>query len=78
MFNHYYIQFVPISGFNGDNTVEWSKNMPWHNDPTLLEALDNVKVLSGLLRSLCVFRCRVSTRSWASGLSLFGVLRRAT
>ena len=42
MFNHYYIQFVPISGFNGDNMIERSKNMPWYNCPTLLVAFDNV------------------------------------
>jgi len=36
------IPFVPISGWVGDNIVEPSKNMPWYDGPTLLEALDNV------------------------------------
>mmetsp|Transcript_29420 Transcript_29420/g.50098 ORF Transcript_29420/g.50098 Transcript_29420/m.50098 type:complete len:440 (-) Transcript_29420:154-1473(-) len=36
------VTFVPISGWEGDNITEKSKNMPWHNGPTLLEALDNV------------------------------------
>ena len=36
------ISFVPISGFNGNNMIERSKNMPWHKDPTLLGAFDNV------------------------------------
>ena len=44
--------FVPISGFNGDNMIERSKNMPWYKGPTLLEALDNVQDMSGVLRSL--------------------------
>lgn len=36
------VPFVPISGWNGDNMLEKSSNMPWHKGPTLLEALDNV------------------------------------
>ena len=42
-FNPDKIPFVPISGFNGDNMIERSKNMPWYKGPTLLEALDNVQ-----------------------------------
>jgi elongation factor 1-alpha len=34
------INFVPISGFNGDNMIERSPNMPWYKGPILLEALD--------------------------------------
>jgi elongation factor 1-alpha len=36
------IPFVPISGWNGDNMIEKSENMPWYKGPTLLEALDLV------------------------------------
>jgi len=36
------IPFVPISGWEGDNMLEKSSNMPWYKGPTLLEALDNV------------------------------------
>jgi elongation factor 1-alpha len=36
------IPFVPISGFNGDNMIEKSPNMPWYTGPTLLEALDSI------------------------------------
>lgn len=36
------IPFVPISGFNGDNMIDRSENMPWYTGPTLLEALDAV------------------------------------
>jgi elongation factor 1-alpha len=36
------IPFVPISGWNGDNMLEKSPNMPWYKGPTLLEALDAV------------------------------------
>merc|ERR1712160_153528 len=34
------IQFVPISGWVGDNMIEHSDNMPWYKGPFLLEALD--------------------------------------
>jgi elongation factor 1-alpha len=34
------IHFIPVSGWLGDNLTEKSKNMPWYNGPTLLEALD--------------------------------------
>jgi elongation factor 1-alpha len=33
--------FVPTSGWGGDNLVKRSPNMPWYKGPTLLEALDN-------------------------------------
>lgn len=36
------IPFVPISGWEGDNMIDKSKNMPWYKGPYLLEALDNV------------------------------------
>ena len=34
------VQFVPISGWMGDNMIERSTNMGWYKGPTLLEALD--------------------------------------
>jgi elongation factor 1-alpha len=34
------IPFVPISGWEGDNMIERSTNMPWYKGPYLLEALD--------------------------------------
>merc|ERR1711983_148448 len=36
------IPFVPISGWEGDNMLEKSTNMPWYKGPCLLDALDNV------------------------------------
>jgi len=38
------INVVPISGFNGDNMLERSANMPWYKGPTLLEALDSLDI----------------------------------
>ena len=32
--------FVPTSGWGGDNLVKRSANMPWYKGPTLIEALD--------------------------------------
>ena len=37
------INFVPISGFQGDNMIEKSENMGWYKGPTLLEALDLIE-----------------------------------
>ncbi|MEN3047191.1 MAG: translation elongation factor EF-1 subunit alpha [Candidatus Caldarchaeales archaeon] len=34
------VNFIPVSGWTGDNLVERSKNMPWYTGPTFLEALD--------------------------------------
>ena len=34
---------IPISAKDGDNIVSLSKNTPWHQDSTLLEALDSFK-----------------------------------
>jgi elongation factor 1-alpha len=36
------INFVPISGWAGDNMLEKSANLPWYKGPTLLEALDMI------------------------------------
>jgi len=36
------VQFVPISGWVGDNMLENSDNMKWYKGPYLLEALDNL------------------------------------
>ena len=37
------MNFVPISGFEGDNIMDKSPNMPWYTGPTLCEALDSFK-----------------------------------
>jgi len=34
------VNFIPISGWLGDNMLEKSTNMPWYKGPTLVEALD--------------------------------------
>ncbi|TPP51642.1 translation elongation factor EF-1, subunit alpha [Leishmania donovani] len=34
------VRFIPISGWQGDNMIERSDNMPWYKGPTLLDALD--------------------------------------
>eukprot|EP00344_Euplotes_crassus_P011213 CAMPEP_0196994886 /NCGR_PEP_ID=MMETSP1380-20130617/1100_1 /TAXON_ID=5936 /ORGANISM="Euplotes crassus, Strain CT5" /LENGTH=442 /DNA_ID=CAMNT_0042410385 /DNA_START=35 /DNA_END=1363 /DNA_ORIENTATION=+ len=38
------MNFVPISGFQGDNIQENSTNMPWYKGPTLCAALDSFKI----------------------------------
>jgi len=37
------VPFIPISGWNGDNMLELSSNMPWYKGQFLLEALDCIK-----------------------------------
>jgi len=37
------VPFIPLSGLKGDNVKDKSKNMPWWQGPTLLEALNNLK-----------------------------------
>ncbi len=38
------IQFIPVAAYLGENIVKKSTHMPWHTGPTLLEALDHLKV----------------------------------
>ena len=38
------INFVPTSGWTGDNLVKRSDKMPWYKGPTLFEALDQFEV----------------------------------
>ena len=40
------IRFIPISALNGDNVVDKSKNMQWHNGSTLLYELENTHISS--------------------------------
>jgi elongation factor 1-alpha len=37
------VPFIPISGWNGDNMLAHSDNMPWYKGQYLLEALDAIK-----------------------------------
>ena len=40
------IHFIPISALKGDNVVERSRNMPWHNGAPLLDYLETVHIAS--------------------------------
>jgi elongation factor 1-alpha len=37
------IDFIPVSGWKGDNLTERSPNTPWYKGPTLVEALDKLQ-----------------------------------
>lgn len=37
------VQYVPISGWMGDNMTDKSDNLKWFSGPTLIEALDTIK-----------------------------------
>jgi len=37
------LQFIPISGWHGDNMVEKSDNLKWFKGPTLIDALDKIE-----------------------------------
>ncbi len=38
------IRFVPISALRGDNVVHASTQMPWYQEPTLMQLLDRVEI----------------------------------
>jgi bifunctional enzyme CysN/CysC len=40
------LTFIPISALHGDNVVDRSPNMPWHNGPSLLHHLEHVHIAS--------------------------------
>ncbi|HWG60612.1 MAG TPA: GTP-binding protein [Streptosporangiaceae bacterium] len=40
------LTFVPISALHGDNVVQRSVNMPWHDGPSLLHHLEHVHIAS--------------------------------
>lgn len=37
-------EYIPVSGWIGDNIMEKSTNMPWYSGPCLIEAIDNLPV----------------------------------
>merc|ERR1712127_337289 len=37
------VPFIPISGWNGDNMIDQSENMPWYKGDYLLQSLDKIK-----------------------------------
>lgn len=41
-FNPNNINYIPISGWLGDNLIEKSKNLQWYKGPTVIEALDSI------------------------------------
>ena len=38
------VNYIPTSGWTGDNLVKKSENMPWYKGPTLIEALNLLEV----------------------------------
>ncbi|MCL4334542.1 MAG: translation elongation factor EF-1 subunit alpha [Candidatus Thermoplasmatota archaeon] len=38
------VPIIPTSGYKGDNILKPSPNMPWYKGPTVIQALDNLKV----------------------------------
>ncbi|MBW3019602.1 translation elongation factor EF-1 subunit alpha, partial [Candidatus Woesearchaeota archaeon] len=38
------VPFIPVASLHGDNVAKKSDKTPWYKGPTLLEALDNLKV----------------------------------
>lgn len=41
---YHHIDFIPGSALEGDNIYKRSEQMPWYHGPTLIEALDNIKI----------------------------------
>ncbi len=42
------IRFIPISSLFGDMVVTRGENLPWYQDETLMEALENIKIAQDL------------------------------
>ena len=40
------LSFIPISALHGDNVVQRSEKMPWHDGPSLLHHLEHVHIAS--------------------------------
>ncbi len=38
------VPIIPTSGYKGDNVTKLSENMPWYKGPTVLQALDSLKI----------------------------------
>ncbi len=38
------ITYIPVSALRGDNVVEKSQNMPWYNQKTLMEYLEEIRI----------------------------------
>jgi len=45
------VNFIPISGWVGDNMIEKSDNMGWYKGPCLIEALDGLEAAVGDLQT---------------------------
>ncbi len=42
------VRFIPISALLGDNVVNYSKNMDWYHEGTLLSVLENLHISSDI------------------------------
>jgi sulfate adenylyltransferase subunit 1 len=56
------VQFVPISALKGDNVVERSPRMPWHEGSTLLYLLENIHIASDRNHDDCRFPVQMVIR----------------
>jgi len=68
--------FVPVSGYEGDNMIEKSGNMPWWDGETLLGTLDTkIRAPKPPPTCPCVCPCRTCTSSTVLVSSPSAVLR---
>ena len=76
------VQFIPISGINGDNIVKPPKDerASWYKGPTFLQALDEVEVVdkdpTGIVRIPVIDRYKDSGKFVVMGKLESGILRR--
>ncbi len=42
-FNLDRVQFVPVSGWTGENMIQKSEKMPWYDGPCLIKAIDTLQ-----------------------------------
>jgi sulfate adenylyltransferase large subunit len=72
------VGFIPVSALHGDNVVERSAAMPWHEGPSLLEHLEAAQSGNGLAdgpaRLPIQYVIRADGRRWYAGRLAAGTL----
>ncbi|KAF8290375.1 elongation factor 1 alpha [Trypanosoma cruzi] len=60
------VRFIPISGWQGDNMIDKSENMPWYKAPRCWRHSTCWSPRCAPATSRCACRCRMCTRSAVS------------
>jgi len=72
------VSYIPISAMQGDNIYKGSEKINWYNGPTLIEALDKIKVerKERLLRFVVQGTYQINSEKVAVGKVESGILKK--